>query len=167
MDRKIINDNFGISVPIGKAINPISQTNWEGTGIEPCVHVPEKDALAKAHLLAIDSLAGKTGDEKQKEAYNWISERLNVKLNPVTLDSKLLEKYTGTYGPRIITSENGSLYYQREGRPKYKMVPVSETLFMFEELEYFMLEIVVENGKGAALIGHYDDGRTDRNERTR
>ncbi|HOW25328.1 MAG TPA: S41 family peptidase [Bacteroidales bacterium] len=165
VNRKIINDNFGISVPTGKAINPITQTNWEGTGIKPCVEVPEKDALAKAHLLAIDSLARKTEDEKQKEAYKWISERLNAQLTPVILDTKLLEKYTGTYGPRIITFENGSLYYQREGRPKYKMIPVSETLFMFDELDYFMLEVIVENGRATALIGHYDDGRTDRNER--
>ncbi len=167
VNRKIINDNFGISVPTGKAINPISQTNWEGTGIAPDVQVPEKDALAKAHLLAIDSLARKTEDENQKEAYLWISERLNAKLSPVTLDAKLLEKYTGTYGPRTITFENGSLYYQREGRPKYKMIPVNDTLFMFDELDYFMLEIVVENGKPVALTGHYDDGRTDRNERSK
>lgn len=165
VNRKIINDNFGISVPTGKAINPISQTNWEGTGITPHVEIAEKDALAKAHLLAIDSLARTTEDDEQKEAYKWISERLNAKLSPVTLDAKLLEKYTGTYGPRTIIFENGSLYYQREGRPKYKMIPVKETLFMFEELDYFMLEVIVENGKATALIGHYDDGRTDRNER--
>jgi hypothetical protein len=167
VERKIINDNFGISVPTGKAINPISQTNWEGTGITPHVEVPEKDALNKAHLLAIDSLAKKTGGEEQLQAYKWLSERLNAKMNPVTVDAKILEKYTGTYGPRIITFENGFLYYQREGRPKYKMIPVTETLFMFEELDYFMMEIVVENGKPVAVVGHYDDGRTDRNERTR
>jgi hypothetical protein len=167
VDRKIINDNFGISVPAGKAINPISQTNWEGTGIEPCVRVAEKDALAKAHLLAIDSLIRKTKDEKQKEIYTWTSQRLSAKLNPVTLDAKLLESYTGTYGPRSITFGDGSLYYQREGRPKYKMIPVNETLFMFGELDYFMLEIVLENGKPVALTGHYDDGRTDRNERSK
>lgn len=167
VNRKIINDHFGISVPEGKAINPVTQTNWEGTGIVPCVKVPENDALSKAHLLAIDSLAKKTGDEKQKEAYAWISQRLNAKLNPVTLDTKLLEKYTGIYGPRAITFEIGSLYYQREGRPKYKMIPVNDTLFMFDELDYFMLEIIVENEKATALVGHYDDGRTDRNERSK
>lgn len=166
VNRKIINDNFGISVPTGKAINPISQTNWEGTGIAPHVEVPEKDALSKAHLLAIDSLARKTEDDEQKEAYKWISERLNAKLSPITLDAKLLEKCIGIYGPRTITFENGSLYYQREGRPKYKMIPVKEILFMFDELDYFMLEIIVENGKAVAVVGHYDDGRTDRNERT-
>lgn len=167
VDRKIINDNFGISVPAGKAINPISQTNWEGTGIEPCVRVAEKDALAKAHLLAIDSLAKKTEDVKQKENYRWLSERLNAKLNPVKVDPKILEKYVGLYGPRTITFENGSLYYQREGRPKYKMIPVNETLFMFDELDYFMLEVILENGKAAALVGHYDNGTSDRNERTK
>jgi len=46
-----IDDRFAIGVPFARAINPISKTNWEGTGVEPDVKVPAADALATAQKL--------------------------------------------------------------------------------------------------------------------
>ena len=40
-----------IGVPAARAINPITRTNWAGTGIEPEVKVPANDALATAIKL--------------------------------------------------------------------------------------------------------------------
>jgi hypothetical protein len=42
---------FMIGVPFARAINPISKTNWEGTGVEPDVKVPAGDALSVALRL--------------------------------------------------------------------------------------------------------------------
>jgi retinol-binding protein 3 len=49
-----IGDHFTIGVPFARAINPISKTNWEGTGVEPDVKVPAAEALATAERLAHD-----------------------------------------------------------------------------------------------------------------
>jgi hypothetical protein len=46
-----IDDHFLIGVPFARAINPITRTNWEGTGVEPDVKVPAADALATAEKL--------------------------------------------------------------------------------------------------------------------
>ena len=43
-----IDDHFTIYVPFARAINPITKTNWEGTGVEPDVKVSAEDALAEA-----------------------------------------------------------------------------------------------------------------------
>jgi hypothetical protein len=43
-----VDDHFTIGVPFARAINPISKTNWEGTGVEPDVKVPASEALAVA-----------------------------------------------------------------------------------------------------------------------
>ena len=40
----------------GRAINPITGTNWEGTGIPPHVEVPQGDALKRAQELIRDSI---------------------------------------------------------------------------------------------------------------
>lgn len=40
-------------VPSGRAINPITKTNWEGTGVKPDVEVKADDALKTAHLMAL------------------------------------------------------------------------------------------------------------------
>jgi len=39
-------------VPFARAINPITHTNWEGTGVEPDVKVAAADALSTAEKLA-------------------------------------------------------------------------------------------------------------------
>ena len=47
-----VNDRFIVRVPYMRAQNPISKTNWEGTGVEPDVKTPAADALDKALELA-------------------------------------------------------------------------------------------------------------------
>jgi retinol-binding protein 3 len=52
-----IDDRFTLLVPFGRAINPITKTNWEGVGVEPDVKVPEEQALATAQKLAAEKIA--------------------------------------------------------------------------------------------------------------
>ena len=49
-----LDPHLELTVPIGRAVNPVSGTNWEGTGITPDIAVPAADALdrAVAELLA-------------------------------------------------------------------------------------------------------------------
>ena len=49
-----IDDHFSINVPFARAINPISKTNWEGTGVEPDIKVPAADALTEARKRATE-----------------------------------------------------------------------------------------------------------------
>ena len=51
-----IDDHFMIGVPFARAINPISKTNWEGTGVEPDVKVAAAEALTTAQKLAHEKL---------------------------------------------------------------------------------------------------------------
>ena len=39
---------FVASIPWGRAENPITKTNWEGSGVQPDIHVPAPDALKAA-----------------------------------------------------------------------------------------------------------------------
>ena len=40
-----IHEKFTIGVPFARAINPVTGTNWEGTGVEPDIAVPASAAL--------------------------------------------------------------------------------------------------------------------------
>jgi retinol-binding protein 3 len=46
-----IDEQFMIGVPFARAINPITKTNWEGTGVTPDVKVPAAQALETAKGL--------------------------------------------------------------------------------------------------------------------
>jgi len=52
-----IDDHFMIGVPFARAVNPITKTNWEGTGVDPDVSVKASDALDTAQKLAEEKLS--------------------------------------------------------------------------------------------------------------
>ncbi len=47
-----INEKLVVFIPGGKAINPITKTNWEGVGVVPEVKTSPEETLTKAHELA-------------------------------------------------------------------------------------------------------------------
>ena len=48
-----ITEHFGMFVPTGRAISPITKTNWEGTGVAPDIAVPADQALLTAQVMAL------------------------------------------------------------------------------------------------------------------
>lgn len=62
-----ITDKFGIWLPNGRAINPITKTNWEGVGIEPDIKVEAGQALRAAHLAALRKIRETATDGRHRE----------------------------------------------------------------------------------------------------
>jgi retinol-binding protein 3 len=71
-----INDHFFVGVPSGRAINPYSKTDWEGTGVEPDVKVPSDRALKTAHLMALEKQLPTLKSPDLKEAVGAAIEKL-------------------------------------------------------------------------------------------
>jgi len=61
-----ITHDFVAFIPTGKAINPITHTNWEHVGVKPDIAVPAADAQKTAHAAALRTLiaASTNPDEK-------------------------------------------------------------------------------------------------------
>ena len=62
-----ITAHFGIWLPNGRAINPITKTNWEGTGIEPDIKIESGQALRAAHLDALRKILATATDQRHRE----------------------------------------------------------------------------------------------------
>jgi hypothetical protein len=62
-------EHFGMFVPTGRAINPITKTNWEGTGVEPDVKTPAGYALEWAHHDALVKLAAAETEPRRVRAF--------------------------------------------------------------------------------------------------
>ena len=76
-----IDAHFEVFVPMGRAINPITQTNWEGTGVTPDVAVPAEQALNTAYLAALQAVGAKTSDADQKEELKRVGEKVQKDLD--------------------------------------------------------------------------------------
>jgi hypothetical protein len=59
-------DHFGVWIPTGRAINPITRTNWERVGVRPDVPVAADSALRTAHLAALRGLRQHAGDDDRR-----------------------------------------------------------------------------------------------------
>lgn len=64
-----VGKHFDVFVPTGRPINPITKTNWEGSGVKPDIEVPAEQALKTAHLFALRNLTKKATDEKRKQEF--------------------------------------------------------------------------------------------------
>jgi hypothetical protein len=61
-----VTENFGVWVPSGRAVNPITDTNWEGTGVRPDVPVSSEAALRTAHIRALERLLAAASAEDRE-----------------------------------------------------------------------------------------------------
>jgi hypothetical protein len=155
-----------IRLPYGRAYFPETGEGWEGVGVTPDVECPSDEALDVAHLHALRALAEAETDEVIRGQYEWALLDIESRSNPVELPGSILAELVGDYGPRHITMEEGILYYQREGRDRMRLEPMNEEVFRVGDLDYFRLSFERDEGGAVVrVIGHYEGGRTDSNER--
>ncbi|HEY2038033.1 MAG TPA: S41 family peptidase [Edaphobacter sp.] len=57
-------DYFMVGVPFAKSLDPVTKTNWEGTGVEPDVKVDAADALTTAEKLALEKIRAAKSESK-------------------------------------------------------------------------------------------------------
>lgn len=63
-----VGEHFVAFIPTGRAINPVTKTNWEGIGVNPEVATPAIEALRAAHVAAIEKLLAGATDEDRRGA---------------------------------------------------------------------------------------------------
>lgn len=72
-----ISKNFRVFIPIGRAINPITNTNWEGTGVEPDIQIDKEHAFEFAYKEALQYVNNKYHSQ---EEYSFLIKEVNDKL---------------------------------------------------------------------------------------
>ena len=74
-----VGDSFEIYIPTSRAINPVTGSNWEGTGVIPDVNVPSETALDTAIVLAKIAAEeyGKKKDAEMMKIINKMQKQLD------------------------------------------------------------------------------------------
>ena len=76
-----VHEHFMLGVPTGRAINPITKTNWEGTGVKPDIDVPADQALTTARLMALKKSLTRLTNPDFKQGVHGEIEKLEKELN--------------------------------------------------------------------------------------
>ena len=66
-DDVALGNGFVAFIPTGRAVNPVTHTNWEGVGVKPDVAVPATAAMKTAYVAILKSLIGKTTDADERD----------------------------------------------------------------------------------------------------
>tara|TARA_R110001599_G_scaffold261690_1_gene462104 strand:+ start:631 stop:1962 length:1332 start_codon:yes stop_codon:yes gene_type:complete len=149
VDRKPVNDDFFLQVPIGQIRDPVDFGDFEGVGVQPDVPTSSIHALALAQKLALENLA-KTAPSKA-EQYAWFLPALTAQIQPADVDADQMTAMVGKYEGREINRENGTLFYIWRDRFRVALAPLGSNLFAVEGVADFRYRPVYENGKVTAL----------------
>lgn len=76
VDRRPLGPGYSVMLPVARAENPVTKTNWEGVGVLPDVDAPEEAALERAWTLALEAILAREKDEaRRNELRELIAER--------------------------------------------------------------------------------------------
>jgi hypothetical protein len=153
---------FVLSVSYNRPVNPISGTNWEGTGVKPDIAVSGVAALDAAQLDALNRLSSASNVSPQQLAeYRWAGTAIAARLHPVELDKPSMQRMAGVYGTVELHDTPAGLRFYRSDRPKRPqgvvMLPLN-TQGLFSIDGYDDLRAVVTPA-GVALLHGAEDAR--------
>lgn len=158
----MIDDRFMARIPVGRAINPITKTNWEGTGIQPDIESPASEALDRAIIIILESMI-EMGDQNAR----WGLINHLSKKGSITLSEQEMLEYTGQYTDRELKVEDGTLMYRRKGRAAWRtLIGIDTDQFVIDGFEGFMMTFRRNNqGEITSILGSYQQGHFDSSPR--
>ena len=154
-------DRFTIFVPNGRAINPITKTNWEGTGVKPDIEVKAADALHTAQVKALEELAA-NNKGPGSGVYAWELVALKASKESVQHTEETLKSFVGEYGEKKVVFENGELYFFPFPNQKVKLKPMTKDIFELTGIANVRLQILFENGTPTGIAELFSNGNVEK-----
>jgi len=82
-DMVRLNDHFSVFLPVGRAINPVTKTNWEGTGVSPHIACPADQALKTAHIEALKKLIATASNAERRANLQSMMDTVQKELDSI------------------------------------------------------------------------------------
>jgi len=147
VDRKPVNADYFVQVPIGQIREPLTDTDFETVGVQPDRLTPSWQALEVAHQMALERLAGAAPDS----AAAWFLPVVRARLTPPVDHAALYRRAAGAYEGRQLVIENDALIYRWRGRFSLRLEPLGDDLFAVEGTSDYRFHLVSEGDRVVAL----------------
>ncbi len=76
VDVLIVTGSILTQLSIGNSVNPVTNSNWEGVGVQPDIPVPAEKALQTAHLAALQGLLDRAAGDRLRAELKAAIERV-------------------------------------------------------------------------------------------
>lgn len=162
-----LSSGFICDIPFGRATSPVTKRNWEKIGVTPDIKVPAERALEVAEIKIFEDAFSKTKDSAEIKSLKWQLDLIQSINHPIQLDTATYNSFTGLYGAYAISYASGVLYYQKTGKAKFPLIPMTSSMMRPKGNDTFTVEFFKNYvGKINRIATHYDDGRVEFAERT-
>lgn len=101
-----VGQGFVISIPYARSLNPVTKTDWEGTGVIPDVKTKISNALLTAQELIFRNQMLAAKNEKEKYKSEFYLHTILLKNETKIFSLKFLSRFTGTYPDVTIYIDN-------------------------------------------------------------
>ncbi|HEX3126908.1 MAG TPA: S41 family peptidase [Thermoanaerobaculia bacterium] len=128
-----------LRLPYGRSVNPITGTDWEGTGVEPDIAVAASDALDVAHTRALDAVAAMTTDPARKAELELVRGVVEDRRHRVNLSAVERQAFAGSYGPLTVIAEGDALWARLGNGPRVQFRPVGQDRFLVDDRDDFRI----------------------------
>lgn len=150
-------DGFTIFISTARTVSPITEANWEGTGVIPDIEAAQEDALDVALADAYATLSESAEDETRQQTYAWLSETMDIGTPDFASDS--YADLAGQYGPFALRVIDQGLELQMGARPVQRLYPAGEDRFIVENAPTQRLLIRRDRrGDPTAIVWRGPDG---------
>jgi len=155
-----------VMVPSARSINPVTGSNWEGTGVEPDIEVDADQALEISYIMALKGLLKSDHPTEKSTILEWSLSSVEAGIQPIQINETKLKSYAGQYGDITIQMSEGTLVYQRDGRRPYRLVPIGDDLFKAGKNTMFVQYARDEHDEISGVTTTFNDGYVIHRERS-
>lgn len=162
-----LDHGFFALIPFARAVNPVTQTDWEGRGVSPDHATPAEQSLARAHRLALEELKTHAQDLHERARLEGFA--LGLELANADLAGRRIAntQLKGVYAPAFpapsftVEERDGKLLLRLSGAPDAVLVPVMGNRYRLDGFpDGFFVTFLDRNGRlsflqeqlGSALI---------------
>ncbi len=155
--KEIVQGTFDVRLPYGRPINPITGSDWEGTGVRPDIAVPAEEALKAAHLEAMGHLVAKCQDENESKSLTWMLDIVKADYSPVVPSEADLSRCAGEYGKLRFFVDSGGFFYGHQDLPEsWRLLPMTKIRFRLDEDVKFEFVLGDDGGASAVKVSRRD-----------
>ena len=129
-----ISQGFVSSIPFARSYNPVTKTDWEGTGVIPDVKVDAGNAFLKAQELIFTEQLQAAKNEKEKHKSEYYLRSLMTTKETENIPLNLLSQFTGPYPDVTIYLDKNKLFSKNNhNRNVSELKHIANNLFILEE----------------------------------
>ena len=143
--------------PIARSENPITKSNWEGTGVIPDIDASADEALDVALVRLFEQLKDSAEDREKRRQWDWGLARVQARREPAIVNADGWDALAGSYGTVRIERTTQGLTLSWDGRRTYLLTPMADGLFEFNDGTE-RVEFVFENAEVTGAVFRSESG---------